>query len=58
MHIRCEYILQINTVGHVTIFLTQSKGGAFYVQGNSMNMSHCKSLNINFSRIKQPNCMK
>ena len=37
MLIGCDYILQINTVGHVTIF-TQSKGGGLYVQGNSMNM--------------------
>ena len=38
MQIGCDYILQINTVGHMTIFFTQSKGGALYVQGNSKNM--------------------
>ena len=37
MQIGCDYILQINTVGHLTVF-TQSKGGTLYVQGNSMNM--------------------
>ena len=37
MQMGCEYILQINTEGRMTIF-TQSKGGALHVQGNSMNM--------------------
>ena len=39
MQIGREYILQINTVtvGHMTFFI-QSKGGAFYVQGNSMDV--------------------
>ena len=37
MQIGCEYILQTNTVGHMTIFYP-NKGEALYVQGNSMNM--------------------
>ena len=37
MQIGCDYILPINTVGQMTIF-TQSKEGALYVQGNSINM--------------------
>ena len=28
MQIGCDYVLQINTVGHMTFF-TQSKGGPF-----------------------------
>ena len=36
MQLDCDYILQINTVGHMTIFYP--KGEALYVQGNSMNM--------------------
>ena len=36
MQIGCDYILQINTVGHMTMFYP--KGGALYAQGKSMNM--------------------
>ena len=36
LQIGCDYILQINTVGHMT-HDSQSKGGALYLQGNSIN---------------------
>ena len=58
MQIGCDYILQINTVGHMTIFLPKVREGPLCSRKLHEYVSHFKSLNIYLSRINKPNCMK
>ena len=58
MQIGCDYILPINTVGHMTIFYPKQGRGPLCSRKLYEYVSHLKSLNITFSRIKQPNCLK
>ena len=58
MQIGCDYILQINTVGHMTIFYPMQGRGPLCSRKLHEYVSHFKRVNINFLRIKQPNCMK